>query len=125
MRGEDAVLILMILVCFLSGTIGGMGIGGGTVLIPALTVLMDMPQKTAQLINLVYFIPTAAAALVGHVRENRVEKALLRPLIIWGCIGCVIGAAAALWLNNAVLKKMFGVFLFVMGINEMITGIKK
>ena len=42
----------------ISGIIGGMGRGGGTLLIPILTIFLSFEQKSAQAINLLVFIPT-------------------------------------------------------------------
>ena len=39
------------------GILGGMGMGGGTLLVPILTVFLSMAQKTSQFMNLVAFIP--------------------------------------------------------------------
>ena len=53
---------------FFSGIISGMGIGGGTILIPALLFLTEVNQQQAQGVNLIYFIPTAVVALIAHRR---------------------------------------------------------
>ena len=39
---------------FFSGIISGMGIGGGTILIPALLFLTEVNQQQAQGVNLIY-----------------------------------------------------------------------
>ena len=96
-----------------------MGIGGGAILIPFLTLVLDMPQKQAQVLNLIYFIPTAVVALFGHIKNKRIEKAFLPQLIIFGLVGCVIGSFAALKLRDDILKKLFGIFLILMGIREI------
>ncbi len=103
----------------LSGIISGMGIGGGTVLIPALSIFFDMPQKAAQSINLIYFIPTAAAALITHIKNKRIEKNSVLPIIPAGIAGAVIGSLIALGTDNNMLRKMFGCFMIVMGIREI------
>ena len=46
---------MSVVIGFLSGIISGMGIGGGAILIPALTLFYGIEQKLAQGINLVYF----------------------------------------------------------------------
>ena len=43
--------ILYLLAGFFSGMLGGMGMGGGTVLIPALTILFRVEQHIAQATN--------------------------------------------------------------------------
>lgn len=56
-----------------AGVISGMGMGGGTLLIPALTLLMGIPQRQAQGVNMLSFLPAAAAALYIHKKEGRLE----------------------------------------------------
>ena len=102
-----------------SGIAGGMGIGGGAVLIPVLTLFLHMPQKQAQVINLIYFVPTAMIALTDHIKNNRIAKKILPAMIIAGSIGCISGSAAALMLSGGVLRRLFGVFLILMGIREI------
>ena len=88
----------------ISGIISGMGIGGGTILIPAITFLSDITQKQAQSINLICFLPTAAAALFIHAKNKN--------------IAAIAGAFTAMHLDNEILKKAFGVFLFLMAVRE-------
>ncbi|NLM14097.1 MAG: sulfite exporter TauE/SafE family protein [Epulopiscium sp.] len=110
--------MILLIIGLLSGLISGMGIGGGTVLIPALTIFVGMNQHNAQSINLIYFIPTAIAALVIHIRNKRIRKELLWFLIGGGVIGAVIGSFVAISLDAVLLRRLFGFFLFYMGITE-------
>ena len=101
-----------------SGVLGGMGIGGGVILIPALTMLFGMKQQSAQNINLLYFIPTAVIALVTHAKNDSIEKKSLPPLITAGVIGAIPGALLAVRADPEVLRKFFGVFLLIIGLLE-------
>ena len=107
-----------------SGMAGGMGLGGGAVLIPVLTLFLNMPQKQAQVINLIYFVPTAVIALTDHIKNKRIEKNILPPMTAAGVIGCIIGAFAAMLLSGGVLRRMFGLFMSIMGIRELVIGIR-
>ena len=89
---------------FLSGIIGGMGIGGGTILIPIMTIFLGFDQKTAQAVNLIYFIPTAITALTIHVKNRQIEKNNLWLLIVFGIIGTIIGTLCALKLDDTILR---------------------
>ncbi len=109
-----------VIIGVISGVISGMGIGGGTVLIPALVIFFNMSQQTAQTINLIYFIPTAIMALIIHFKKGTVEKKLLFKIILFGLISAGIASFLAVKINSEVLKKMFGVFLFIMGILEFL-----
>jgi len=108
-----------ILVGVLSGIISGMGIGGGTVLIPALTMIWGIEQKLAQSINLIYFIPTAIIALFSHAKQGNIDKKILPLIIAGGFVGAAAGSFFALSLNSEMLRKFFGGFLCIMGILEI------
>jgi hypothetical protein len=117
--------MILILIGICAGIISGMGIGGGTLLIPALTIIMGIEQKMAQTINLIYFIPTAIMALTNHIKNKRIEKNNLWIIIISGIIGAVIGSLIAGYVKSDLLRKLFGGFLGIMGILEILKGIKK
>lgn len=112
------------LIGLISGIIGGMGIGGGTILIPAFILFMSIDQHIIQSVNLIYFIPTAAAALAIHVRNKLIEYKTALSIIIFGVLGAAIGAYAAINLPSSTLKKLFGIFLFFMGIYEIFAKTK-
>ena len=105
----------------LSGIISGMGIGGGTILIPAILFLSDITQKQAQSVNLICFLPTAVAAVFIHSKNKNIEKHILKPLLLFGILGAVAGSLAALYIDNTILRKLFGFFLLFMSIREFFT----
>ena len=105
--------MINIVIGFLSGIISGMGIGGGAILIPALILFADISQKSAQGINLTYFIPTAIISLVVHIRQNRIEKKTAMIIGSFGIIGASIGSLLAISTNGRVLRVMFGLFLLL------------
>lgn len=117
--GENAFMILLGIIGLLSGIISGMGIGGGTILIPAIVMLTDISQQAIQGINLIYFIPTAIIALITHIKNGNVEKSVVKPIVLFGLIGAVAGSLIAVNLDSGLLRKAFAVFLIFMGINEL------
>lgn len=116
--------MLILIIGFVSGIISGMGIGGGTLLIPALVFIVGTKQQIAQSINLIVFIPSAIAALIVHARKHNIEKGLLLKLAITGCAGAVAGSLLAVNLDSDLLKKFFGVFLFIVGVYEITSKCK-
>ena len=87
------------------------GVGGGTLLLLVMTLFLDVDQRTAQGINLLFFLPTAASALVCHARGGYLDKPTLKsavPLAV---------AAIATNLDVAVLRKPFGVYLLLSGVS--------
>jgi hypothetical protein len=107
-----------------AGTVSGMGIGGGAVLIPALTLLLATGQREAQHINLLFFLPTAAIALRTHVKENNIEKKGLFKLTLFGVIGAIPAALIAVRMDADWLRKGFAVFLLCMAAYELAKGYK-
>ena len=69
------MVALYIVIGALAGVISGMGIGGGVILIPALVFFTSISQHGAQAVNLLYFLPTAVAALIVEmcIRDRREE----------------------------------------------------
>ena len=104
---------------FFSGIISGMGIGGGTILIPALLFLTEVNQQQAQGVNLIYFIPTAVVALITHRKNGTLDLKTAKPLALLGLAGAAAGAFLAVSLESEILKKLFGGFLLLMGLSEI------
>ncbi|MBU5677667.1 sulfite exporter TauE/SafE family protein [Alkaliphilus sp. MSJ-5] len=117
--------MIFFLLGLITGAIGGMGIGGGTILIPSIILLTNLKQQTVQSINLISFIPVAIVALVVHYRNKNILLKLSYPLIFFGIFGTFIGSKLALTLSSTLLRKWFGVFLLIMGIYEVFYKGKK
>ncbi len=114
-----------ILAGVLSGVISGMGIGGGTILIPALAIFLQVNQHAAQGINLLYFIPTAAVSLWVHIKNKSVNFKVAWLVALCGVPGALGGALLAGFLKAEVLRRFFGFFLLAMGLYEIFKKDKK
>ena len=115
--------MLVGIIGFFAGIIGGMGMGGGTILIPALVLFANINPKLAQSINLISSIPMTIAALTIHIRNKDVEFELVIPIAIFGVVAAIGGSLLAEHLNSEILRKAFGVFLFFVGILEIKKGV--
>lgn len=118
-------MIWVMIIGFFSGIISGMGIGGGTILIPALILILGLEQHQAQGINLIYFIPTAIVALITHTKNKNVLWKTAKPLALFGLAGAAAGSFLAVSLDADLLRKIFGGFLFFMGLSEVFKKKKK
>lgn len=116
-------IFLLILFGFLSGIIGGMGMGGGTLLVPLLSFL-DLEQKTIQAINLVSFIPMCCVALGFHLKNKLVKPQGIWWIVIPAVITAVAGALCGNYADNKVLRVCFAIFLISVGVWQMIVAIK-
>ena len=96
--------------------ISAWGVGGGTLLLLVMTLFLGVDQRTAQGVNLLFFLPTAASALVCHARAGYLDKPTLKAAVPVAVIAALIGA----WISNAVdvevLRKPFGVYLLLSGV---------
>lgn len=109
----------LFIIGFLSGIISGMGIGGGTILIPGLIIFSKLNQHQAQGINLIVFLPIASVALITHYRKKIIDISTVTPIIITGIIGAFIGSSIAIKMSPHYLRKIFALFLFIMGAYEV------
>ncbi len=108
--------ILAGLVC---GVFSGLGIGGGTLLMVFMTAVMGIAQKTAQGINLLYFLPTALCALLFHVKNRLICWRVVIPAAIAGCLTALAAALLAGRMDTGLLRKLFGGFLILVGLREL------
>ncbi len=110
---------MLFVMSVISGAIGGMGIGGGVVLIPVLTSFFHIAQKQAQFINLIYFVPVAICALFVHKKSGNLEIKKAFFMAIGGVIGALFGSSLASAIGIKLLRRLFGAFLFVIGLIQI------
>lgn len=99
-----------------------MGIGGGAVLIPALIIFLNFSQTNAQGMNLIYFIPCAVISIIIHCKNKLIEFSVFKKVILLALLGGIVGSWIAVAINQEILRKIFAVFLIIMGIKEVLTG---
>ena len=116
--------MLTSIIGFFSGILGGMGVGGGMLLIPAATMFLQLSQHRAQSLNLFCFIPSAICALVVHIKNKNISFKTAIPIIITGIPFALLGAYFSTNLSSGLMEKLFGIFILVFGIKEIYTGIK-
>lgn len=100
-----------------ASVVSAWGVGGGTLLLLVMTLFLGVDQRTAQGINLLFFLPTAASALVCHARSGYLDKPTLKSAVPVAVAAALVGA----WVSNAVdveiLRKPFGVYLLLSGVS--------
>lgn len=109
-------IILLFITGAAAGVLGGMGMGGGAILIPMLTVFFSVDQINAQAVNLVAFIPMAIVSLAIHLKNGRVEKKGLLWIILPASACSLCGSLLALAVKGSFLKRCFGAFLILLSI---------
>lgn len=99
--------------------LGGMGMGGGTILIPALTVILGVGQHVAQATNLIAFLPMAAFSLNAHKESGLLKTDGAWSVIIPAVLTSVLGGLVAVLLPAVVLRKLFGAFLIILAVKGL------
>ena len=101
------------------GYLAGIGVGGGSLLILWLTLVLGMEQGTARAINLMFFIAAAIAVSIFRFRKGTLNLKNIWPAILGGCAA----AAVFSWISNRIdvdsLKVWFGILLLATGLREL------
>lgn len=115
------VLILCSIFC---GILAGMGVGGGSIFILITTMFNIFEHKVAQAYNLIMFIAVGIAATIFNLKNKKIDKKLLKKLVIPTCIGSITGILIVRAIDENILKNMFYCFMIIIGIYEIITSLK-
>lgn len=110
---------LSLLAGAVTGVLSGFGVGGGTLLLLWLTLISGMDQFQAGGINLLYFVCCALPALWGHLKNGLVEKKAALWCICAGIPACIAASLLASLLDVVLLRRIFGVFLLIVGFREI------
>lgn len=100
-----------------ASVISAWGVGGGTLLLLVMTLFLGVDQRTAQGINLLFFLPTAVSALVCHAKGGYLDKPTLKAAVPAAVIAALAGAWAATAMDVDILRKPFGIYLLLSGLS--------
>ena len=115
-------LLITFLIGFVGGTAGGLlGIGGGTLYVPALTLILNIEQSIAQGISLAAVIVTAMSATSRNISKEIIDKNVVITMIPFVVIAAIIGAQIAGSLDQEILRKIFGFVLITVACKNIIT----
>ena len=114
-----------VLIGLASGIVSGIGMGGGTILIFLLSNVMNVNQHIAQATNLIFFIPTSIVAIIVNMKNKNIDIKLASLVSFFGILGAIIGANIAIYMEEKIIKKWFGIFLAIIAINEIYSIIKE
>ncbi len=111
--------ILLLLTGFAAGIFGGMGMGGGTVLIPALTLLLGVDQRLAQAANVISFLPMAALVLPQHKKNGLLRTEGVWAIIVPASVSSVLFGLIMSVLPAVALRRAFGMFLIALALKQL------
>lgn len=106
-------------VAVILGFLAGLGVGGGSLLMLWLTMVVQIDHATARTINLLFFLPSAAIATIFHRKQRSVDFKKILPAIICGCITAAFFTIVGAQFNTIVIQKLFGGLLVITGVREL------
>lgn len=118
-------MLISIFVGTVLGFLSGLGIGGGSLLILWLTLVLNMDPQTARGINLLFFVPSAVVAGYFRWKQGTIPFRKILPAILGGCASALAFSLLSANLDVSMLKKGFGVLLIATGFRELLFTVKK
>ena len=110
---------IAVLAGILLGFLSGLGIGGASLLMLWLTLVLGMDHASARGINLLFFIPSALIACLFRWKQGTLQWKQILPAIIAGCAAAAGFSWLSMYLDTPVIKKLFGILLIATGLREL------
>ena len=104
---------------------GLLGVGGGTIIVPFLTLALGFSQHSAEATSLLVILPTAVAGSLVLRRRGVGDLGLALRLGVVGAVGGVVGALLALVLPGSTLRLLFAVFVGLVGLQLVRDGLRR
>ena len=124
MNGITLVVALVAFGVAVGATSGLLGVGGGTLMVPFLTLAVGLSQHAAEATSLLVVLPTAIVASVVLQRRGVGDLGLALRFGTLGAVGSVLGALLALALPGHVLKLVFAGFLLLVSARLVRDGLR-
>ncbi len=115
--------LLYILVSILSGVFAGMGMGGGTFLIPMLSLFFGISQILCQSTNVFCFIVLAIFCFIAYVKNKLIDFKILLFVAAPATIISFFSSFFALKINSEILHVLFAVFILAIGIISLVSSV--
>ena len=106
-------------VAIILGFLAGLGVGGGSLLMVWLTVIVGTEYTVARTINLLFFLPSALVATFFRRKHGSVHLKKILPAILCGCVCAALFSQLGTQIDTTLLKKLFGGLLIFTGLREL------
>ncbi len=109
------VLLLLLASCF-SGIFAGMGMGGGTFLIPILSLFFGVSQIICQSTNVFCFIILAILCSIVYIKNKLIDFKALLCVALPATVVAFFSSFFAIKTTSEVLKICFACFIILIGV---------
>lgn len=109
-------IFLILVISSFSGIFAGMGMGGGTFLIPLLSLIFSIPQIICQSTNVLCFVVLAIICAVIYIKNRLVDFKALICIAIPASLIAFFASLFALKINSNLLGILFACFIILIGI---------
>jgi len=107
-------LLLLLSLGLVVGLLSGLlGIGGGVVFVPAMVLMMGIPQHVAQGISMLVIIPTAIVGVFQLHKYHLCNYRVGAYLAIGAVSGALISSGFAQQVPADDLRHLFGIFVII------------
>lgn len=106
--------LLLLCTSVLAGFLGALlGLGGGIIIVPVLTLIYHIDIRYAIAASLISIVATSSGAAASYLKESLTNVRLAVFLEIGTVSGAIVGFLISSWMNPKYLFLMFGLFLLI------------
>lgn len=111
---------ITLLAGLLLGALAGMGVGGGSLLILWLTLVLQMDYDAARTVNLIFFLPSALIASWFNRKQGTLQYKYILPAVLAGAAGAALFSRLRSKIDIEGIKTLFGILLLLTGVRELL-----
>ena len=120
---EPELIAVVVVAGVATGVLSALfGVGGGILMVPFIVLVLGESQHLAEGTSLLVIVPTALVGALAHWRNRFVSLRDAALLAVGGMAGVYLGASIALEISPVRLQVVFGIFVAVMGVRNMVLG---
>lgn len=110
----DNKAIKLIGIGLITGMVNGLfGSGGGTLVVPALVFLLEIPDYKAHATAISIILPLSIISTLIYFRNNAIRFDIALMVVLGGVLGAFIGAKILKKVPTPILRKVFGSVIII------------
>ena len=119
-------LLLYILAGFLGGALGGyLGLGGGILIVPFLTIVLGIPIKSAVPVSVTAIVVNSIASSTEYLKKGMVDFEIAVVLALFMVTGSIVGSNLSSVIPEVYVRTIFSVILVYSAISFLKSSSQK